>query len=908
MRYSAAKLLFIIVFLFYFLDNSSISLLNAKNNKNTDTTSESFTANNDSVEMTVPDESSITIDALDNDEGNDLKIREVGSPSHGSTWSSGTNIVYQPAWNFIGTDSFTYKISEGWSSSSMQTATVTVTVNGPPEPHAEDITLNTEPRTQVSTTIPFKSWQSFSYYRFSPSHGDAWANDTTITYQPYWNYQGGTDSFIYGIQDIYGRTSTGTVTVNVGSSAPTANDDTVTADFGETSTVDVLSNDTGSDISLDSIGTPSNNAGTAVTSGDNIIFTPTNNFFGETNISYTIKDTAGQTASATLTINVNPPPEPEATDDSVTTNYGEPITVNVVSNDIGLGLSLDSIGTPSNNAGTAVIADNSITFTPAEKFFGETSISYTIKDIADQTSSASLTINVAAPSAPKVSDDSATTNYGESVTIDVLSNDTGTDLYIENVATPSHGSAKISENNIIYTPEEGFSGSDQFTYTVKDIAGQEAEGSVSVEVGTAQGQGMSISSDPILSNMNHSMIDGIKIKYLYSGTYNASTVVIRPHEKNAIIMLDGKSYILTKNTNYTFTAETGKITVVLTGDTYQHRPMQFSGGEVSISPMPEPAIEISAENDIYELDSENTWYDLSVLDNDTGQGTLKIASIDSEPEHGKAKIDDKTLIRYKFDKGYTGIDSFTYTMYDECDRYATAEITIYCGVPKINAVDDKAVTESGSAVTIPVLQNDTGKNIKIKSVTTPSNGEAKISGENIIYTPTQDFEGTVTFSYTIEDEYGIEATANITVEVGSGSGEETGPLRQAIYKAVIDSLADIDVSFDADSFDDADAMPPIKLLLYKEVFNDLTDTASDFYLGENKLEVSAEERAWLQKNIRDNISNLFDLRMDIEDSSDSSDAEQKINSLDSIQDNLITKLKSWRDENPGDSVYDESNY
>src|SRR5207249_3559311 len=39
-------------------------------------------------------------------------------------------------------------------------------------------------------------------------------------------------------------------------------------------------------------------------------------------------------------------------------------------------------------------------------------------------------------------------------------------------AVPQHGSAAVSSNGLVnYTPQDGFSGTDTFTYSVKDFAG-----------------------------------------------------------------------------------------------------------------------------------------------------------------------------------------------------------------------------------------------------------------------------------------------------------------------------------------------------------------------------------------------------------------------------------------------------
>ena len=86
---------------------------------------------------------------------------------------------------------------------------------------------------------------------------------------------------------------------------------------------------------------------------------------------------------------------------------------------------------------------------------------------------------------PVANDDSATTKYETKVTVDVLSNDSDADsdsLTIQAVSNPSHGSASIKNAQIEYTPANGFSGTDSFTYTINDGNGATASATVTITV------------------------------------------------------------------------------------------------------------------------------------------------------------------------------------------------------------------------------------------------------------------------------------------------------------------------------------------------------------------------------------------------------------------------------------------
>jgi hypothetical protein len=87
------------------------------------------------------------------------------------------------------------------------------------------------------------------------------------------------------------------------------------------------------------------------------------------------------------------------------------------------------------------------------------------------------------------------------------------------------------------------------------------------------------------------------------------------------------------------------------------------------------------------------------------------------------------------------------------------------------AVDDSATTNEDNPVRINVLANDTdpdGDTLTVSSVTLPSNGSAVLNADTTVtYTPTRDFNGIDTFTYTISDGNGETATAKVTVTVNA---------------------------------------------------------------------------------------------------------------------------------------------
>ena len=100
------------------------------------------------------------------------------------------------------------------------------------------------------------------------------------------------------------------------------------------------------------------------------------------------------------------------------------------------------------------------------------------------------------------------------------------------------------------------------------------------------------------------------------------------------------------------------------------------------------------------------------------------------------------------------------------------------------AVNDSGFTTTNTAVTIPVLANDTdpdGDPLTVTGVSNFSNGTAAIQNNAVIFTPSNNYTGPAGFSYAISDGRGGTASATVSLSVnapGSGpvslfSGSET---------------------------------------------------------------------------------------------------------------------------------------
>ena len=166
--------------------------------------------------------------------GDVLKFSVVGLPQHGKLINPTSNsVAHTPNPGFSGTDSFTYKATDGQAVSS-NIATVAITVNAPPPPTAYSKTIQTNAGTLVQITTTGTSPIPGDVLKFSvvglPQHGKL-INPTSnsVAYTPNPGFSG-TDSFTYKATDSHGVSSniaTVSITVNAPPPPPTADNKTI---------------------------------------------------------------------------------------------------------------------------------------------------------------------------------------------------------------------------------------------------------------------------------------------------------------------------------------------------------------------------------------------------------------------------------------------------------------------------------------------------------------------------------------------------------------------------------------------------------------------------------------------------------------------------------------------------------
>lgn len=334
------------------------------------------------------------------------------------------------------------------------------------------------------------------------------------------------------------------------------------------------------------------------------------------------------------------------------------------------------------------------------------SATYSVSITGDITLTAQFTANAA----PEAADTSITTDEDTPCSLDVstlISDTDGDTLTCSISSNPLNGSALINGTVITYTPNANFYGSDSFKYAVEDGKGGLDTGVVSVTV------------NPV----NDLPVAGAD--FFTTGEDTALTISFATLLSNDYDV-DGETLSIT---SYPVSSlEGGTLTLSGDGTGIVYEPAEnFNGldsfeygltsGSDSISAMVTITVNPVNDNPIAFDDYVSTYKDTSVSIFPTGNDddyadtyimNLKIIGIGT-PANGTATQYDDWNIEYVPNTGFTGSDSFEYTIEDDGGATATAMIHVTVNNPSLTvtktADDDSVYLGDTVKYTITITNN-----------------------------------------------------------------------------------------------------------------------------------------------------------------------------------------------------------
>ncbi|MCU1542490.1 MAG: hypothetical protein JWM50_355 [Microbacteriaceae bacterium] len=418
---------------------------------------------------------------LVNDIGTGITVTGNTRPANGIVLvNANGSYTYTPAPGYSGVDAFDYTITDSHNTSS--TATVTVTVGAVAANDAASTAAGTDVRrTAANGVLSNDTGTGLAVTAHTaPSTGTVTVkSDGSYEYTPALGFSG-TDTFTYTTTDSTGDQAAGTVTITVNPRA--LNDIAITSSSTplRVTAPGVLGNDVGSGLTVTENTAPEHGTA-AIHANGSYIYTPTPGYSGPDSLTYRVTDSTGNSSTATVELTVNP----IAVNNMVNTTSGAAVTVKVpgvLANDLGAGLAVTSHTNPSHGSVT-IDQDGSFTYTPMPGYSGADTFTYTITDSSGGTATATVTVTVGAVAV----DDSGTTPAGSPLTVHsvngLLANDRGVGLTVTGNSQPTDGTVVIdSDGSYVYTPHAGFDGSDTFTYTAADSAGNTSTATVTITV------------------------------------------------------------------------------------------------------------------------------------------------------------------------------------------------------------------------------------------------------------------------------------------------------------------------------------------------------------------------------------------------------------------------------------------
>jgi len=716
---------------------------------------------------TTDERTPVQIDVLANDsdpDGDGLSITQIGPVTSGTASTDGISVTYTPAIGFVGSTVFTYTISDGTLQATAQVTATVANVNDAPNARPDTATTQEDTATTVDVLAndDDPDGDLLTIVSVGASNtGDVTTDVATVTYTPAANFNG-TAVFTYTVSDgALADTATVTVTVTAVNDAPIAVDDTATTTENTAAIVDVLANDSdpdGDPLVLTAIGEPT--IGVAAIEGSAIVYTPTTGFAGSSVFTYTVSD--GEfSESATVTVAVsNVNDAPVAVDDVASTDEDVPVTVSVLDNDSDPDGDLLTVTAVTGATGGVATTDGaSVTFTPDADFNGVATVDYVISD-GSLTASATVTITVNAVNDPPIAiDDLGTTDEETPVVIAVLANDSDVDgdaLAITAVGAPTSGNATTDGTTITYTPVTDFAGIVVFAYTLSDgqlsatalvtvTVNNVNDAPIAVDDMAATNENTAISIDVLANDVD---VDGDPLTIVAAGSTTAGTVT---SDGAAITFSPNGGFIGTAI--FTYTVSDGQLTAT-------------ANVAVVVNNVNDPPVAV----DDTAATNEDTPVTIDVLANDSDPDGDTLTVLEVGLSAAGAVTTDGTTVTFSPGNGFAGVANFTYTVGDG-QLTATAAVTVV--VNAVNqapvAVDDEAVTNENTTVTVDALANDydpDGDPLTITAVGTPSSGTATTDGQVITYSPEAGFAGAASFTYVVSDG-SLTASATITVLVNN---------------------------------------------------------------------------------------------------------------------------------------------
>ncbi|MEZ4705582.1 MAG: Ig-like domain-containing protein [Caldilineaceae bacterium] len=268
-------------------------------------------ANDQNVSTTVDAALPITLTGADAD-GDVLSYVIVSQPDNGALSGTAPNLTYTPNAGFTGSDSFTFVVNDGLVDSTAATVNIAVNpVNSAPVANGQNVSTDEDMALAITLTATDADNDVLAYSIVTPpTHGTLGGLAHTLVYTPDGDFNG-SDTFTFKANDgqVDSVVATITITVQPVNDPPLARDDSASTAAGTPVTITVQANDSAGPADEDptltttAVSEPLHGAA-SINADGTITYQPAADVVGDDSFTYTVCDSDGACATATVRITV----------------------------------------------------------------------------------------------------------------------------------------------------------------------------------------------------------------------------------------------------------------------------------------------------------------------------------------------------------------------------------------------------------------------------------------------------------------------------------------------------------------------------------------------------------------------------------------------------------------------------
>ncbi len=424
-----------------------------------------------SMDQRVP----FTLTGSDPD-GDPLLFNITSFPSQGILDGFVPNLVYIPNDGYVGEDSFTFVVFDGYVES--EPATVSIWVTNAPIADPQTVTTVHDQRVPFTLTGSDPDGEALLFNITSfPSQGILDGFVPNLVYIPNDGYVG-EDSFTFVVFDGYVESEPATVTIQVINNAPVADPLMVTTSVGERVPFTLTGSDPDGDPLLFNI-TSFPSQGILDGFVPNLVYIPNDGYVGEDSFTFVVFDGYEESEPATVSIWVTN--APIADPQTVTTVHDQRVPFTLTGSDPdGEALLFNITSFPSQGILDGFVPN--LVYIPNDGYVGEDSFTFVVFDGYVESEPATVTIQVI-NNAPVADPLMVTTSVGERVPFTLTGSDPDGDPLLFNITSfPSQGILDGFVPNLVYIPNDGYVGEDSFTFVVFDGYVESEPATVTIQV------------------------------------------------------------------------------------------------------------------------------------------------------------------------------------------------------------------------------------------------------------------------------------------------------------------------------------------------------------------------------------------------------------------------------------------